>query len=496
MRVAKRLSEQKGIIKSAVLMGTEKNKELLADIGVTGTEILAATAHDLIVGAVAENSEALATVLDYPDRWFEPQAGFPGFGAARTLEEALALQPRSNLAVISVPGIYAGRETRRALERGLNVFLFSDNVPLEEERQLKEYARDHGLIVMGPDCGTAIIGGVGVGFANSVRQGSIGVIGATGTGIQEFTSLVHRSGSGISHAIGIGSRDLSDAIEGISFLSALESLEKDARTSLIVLLSKPPGREALSHAILKIRDCSKPVITCFLGIDRVFAEKEFPLIAFTLDEAARLAVQKTGGRPLPPFDIGSEEIQALLRKEEARMRPGQKFLRGIFAGGTFCFQAQQILRDAGISFVSNAPLDEKANRHDPLRSRWNCLMDMGADEFTSGRPHPMIDSRLRRERILAEAGDPDVGILLLDFVLGFNSSSDPAGDLAPAIIGAKSKAVQRGDYLSVIASVCGTEGDPQDMNEQVRTLEQAGAVVFRSSADAARFGASLLLKGK
>ncbi|MCJ7496197.1 MAG: hypothetical protein MUP68_18485, partial [Deltaproteobacteria bacterium] len=224
MRVAKRLSDQEGILQAAVLMGTEKNKGLLAEIEVSGAGISAATPNDLILAVKAESEQSLTTVLGKIDQWLSPDADRAGKSTIRTLDEAMARQPHSNLAVISVPGAYAAREAQKALECGLNVFLFSDNVPVESERSLKEYARERGLIVMGPDCGTAIIGGVGVGFANVVRRGPIGVIGASGTGIQEFTTLVHQAGSGISHAIGTGSRDLSDDVGGISMLSALDAL--------------------------------------------------------------------------------------------------------------------------------------------------------------------------------------------------------------------------------------------------------------------------------
>ena len=241
MRVAKRLSGQKGVLRVAALMATEKNKVLLAEIGIQGAEIATATPNDLVVAIQADNQQTVTAVLQNIDQWLCLEGESRATSEIRTLDEALARQPHSNLALISVPGEYAAREAKKALERGLNVFLFSDNVPLENERSLKEFARERGLIVMGPDCGTALIGGVGVGFANVVRPGSIGVIGASGTGIQEFTTLVHRAGSGISHAIGTGSRDLSDAIGGISSLSALEALESDRRTQVIAILSKPPG---------------------------------------------------------------------------------------------------------------------------------------------------------------------------------------------------------------------------------------------------------------
>jgi FdrA protein len=488
MRVAKRLSEQKGVLRAAALMATEKNKALLAEMGIGGAEISAATPNDLVVAIRGDSQQTVAAVLQNIDRWLCPEAGSGATSEVRTLEEAVARQPRSNLALISVPGEYAAREARKALEHGLNVFLFSDNVPLESERALKEFARERGLIVMGADCGTALIGGVGVGFANVVRPGSIGVIGASGTGIQEFTALVHRAGSGISHAIGTGSRDLSDAIGGISTRSALTALECNTQTQVIAILSKPPGPLALAHLVPRINQCPKPVVACFLGLKKDFLHPNTRLkVARTLEEAAALAVQiATGNRP-SAFTVDSPHIQGLILRERACMKPGQKYIRGIFAGGTFCYQAQQVLQEAGMVVHSNVPLEGNLKLPDPLQSLEHTLVDMGADEFTAGRPHPMIDSRLRRERIAAESQDPEVAILLLDFILGFNASPDPAGELARVIREAKQAVKKRSGSLSVVASVCGTEGDPQGLQRQTRLLEEEGVVVFPSSSQAALF---------
>jgi FdrA protein len=492
MRVAKRMSEQRGIVQVAALMGTEKNKDLLAEIGVTGAEISESKPSDLIVAIKAESQEALASVLENIDQWLNADLGSDRTSLITTLDEAMAVQPYSNLAVISVPGLYAAREAQKALEHGLNVFLFSDNVPLESEHSIKNYAREHGLIVMGPDCGTAIIGGVGIGFANSVRQGPIGIIGASGTGIQEFTTLVHHAGSGISHAIGTGSRDLSDVIGGISLLSGLDALESDTSTKVIAILSKPPGRLALSNLVSRIIRCQKPVITCFLGLKEESPHTEIRFrTAHTLEDAASLAVEIATGKPMPRFNPNSPEFQELIQAERTSKKPEQRYIRGLFAGGTFCYQAQQILQDAGIVVHSNAPLNRNLKLVDPMRSDKHTLVDMGADEFTVGRPHPMFDSRLRCERLLFEAQDPQMAILLLDFVLGFNSSSDPAGDLVPVVSEAKREVRKRGGSLSVVASVCGTEGDPQNLRQQMKLLVDAGVVVFPSSARAARFCALL-----
>ena len=495
MRVAKNLSQQEGVIQAAALMGTPKNKDLLREIGFLDPEAAAAASQDLIVAVKADSRAVLAAILENIDSWLQPPLESGSCVSVRTLEEARNRRPRSNLAVISIPGEYAGREARKALELGLNVFLFSDHVALEEEVSLKKLAREKGLIVMGPDCGTALIGGAGIGFANRVRRGPIGVIGASGTGIQEFTSLVHRAGSGISQAIGTGSRDFSDAVGGLSFLSALEGLEEDPGTEIIAILSKPPGKAALAALFPWISACRKPVITCFLGL----GERPWPNgIAFkearTLDEAASLAVQEVSGSAPSFLAFDSPRIEEWIQKERSAKNPTQKYLRGLFAGGTFCYQAQQVLKKHGIEVYSNAPLPGNPKLPDPFSSRNHTLVDMGADEFTDRRPHPMIDSRTRYDRILKEGEDRETAVLLLDIILGFNSSPDPAGDLAPAILAAKEKAARRGGSLSVIASVCGTDEDLQDLKRQIRLLEEAGALVLPSSAQAATAAALLAEK--
>jgi succinyl-CoA synthetase alpha subunit len=491
MRVARRISDQKGIRQAAALMGTQKNKSLLAAIGFDGAEGIAASPNDLILAIRAEDGQSLAAVLEKVKTWLHPESDSPVTSPARTLDEAISRVPGANLAVISVPGAHAAREARIALDRGLNVFLFSDNVSIESERELKELARERGLIVMGPDCGTALISGKGIGFANVVRRGPIGVVGASGTGIQEFTTLVHHAGSGISHAMGIGGRDLSDAIGGISLFSALDALESDPDTRVIAVISKPPGPKTLARILSRTRECRKPVVTCFLGLRDGTSQEGFAYrSARTLDEAATEAVRIATGC-FPSSAEKPVDLEKFIAREMEGKTREQKYIRGLFAGGTFCYQAQQILRDTGLSVCSNSPIEGNRPLSDPFRSMEHTLVDLGADEFTVGRPHPMIDSRLRCERILAEAQDPQTAVLLIDLILGYNASQDPAGELLPSLLAAKKAVEKRGGSLTLIASVCGTEVDSQRLSRQVERLEQAGAAVFLSASQAA-FHASRL----
>ncbi len=490
MRVSKRLTGQPGVEQAALVMGTPKNIQILAEAGYDGIDALGASSNDLVVSLRAESVEAARLLLDSLDQWLARDSSRPTAQTVRSIEQALTQQPASSLAVISVPGEFATREARQALQSGLNVFLFSDHVSMEDELSLKEMALEKGLLLMGPDCGTSIIGGVGLGFANAVRKGNIGVIGASGTGTQEATSLIHRWGSGISHAIGVGGRDLSDDIRAISTLQAMDALERDPNTSVILLVSKPPGAATIVRVNERIAACSKPVVTCYLGSQRG-ASPEIKNATTTrdLDDAATAAIRLAGGIRVDDDNAVSPES---VQKERTKLRANQTFVRGVFSGGTLCYQAQQVLRDGGLSVHSNEPVEKSMQLPDSSLSVEHTLVDMGADEFTEGKPHPMVDSTQRVQRILSEAQDPQVAVILLDCILGYVAADDPGGDIAPAILEAKRTARQRGDHLSVVVSVCGTELDNQGLDAQINLLEQAGAIVFTSAFQAARFALQLV----
>ena len=491
MRASKRLSEVHGVQQTAVLMGTEKNKKLLEEIGIGGPQVEAAQPNDLIVAVIAESPEVVQSVLGRLDEWLQASPATAGEVPLRTLDEGLARAPGANLAVISVPGAYAAREARKALEAGLHVFLFSDNVSVEDELALKQLARERGRLVMGPGCGTSLIAGKGLGFANAVRRGAIGAVGAAGTGLQEFTSLVHNLGGGISHAIGTGGRDLSDAIGGLTAFAALDALQADPLTHVVCVLSKPPGVEVRSRLLKRLAEFPKPVVACLLGADLGPQAARGNLhIAQTLDDAAEQVCRLA--EITARIEAAEMDAQAAADRERAAWAPEQKYLRGLFAGGSLCYQTQHILRAAGLKVHSNTPLHGEPALENPDRSREHTMVDMGDDYFTVGRPHPMIDGTQRAQRIRAEARDPQVRLLLLDIVLGYNAARDPVGDLLDAIGEARQAAAQRGGALTVVASICGTALDPQDMALQARLLREAGAIVFPSNARAAQFCVQLL----
>jgi FdrA protein len=493
MGISKRLSDLPGVQQNVVLMGSEANKGLISSIGIHDAQIDSAQPNDLVVAVIADTPQRVSDVFGKLDEYLLGGVQPATTPNPHSLEEGLAQKPNANLAVISIPGEYAAREARKALEAGLNIFLFSDNVSIEDELALKQFASGKDLLVMGPDCGTSLIGGVGLGFANVVRKGFIGAIGAAGTGLQEFTSLVHNSGFGISHAIGTGGHDLSDRIGGLTTFAGLEALEADSQTKVIVVISKPPGAKTLARLIERFGACPKPVVGCFLGTHpETGSTVAVYQRASTIDEAVQLAIKSVGGETGSSDSSFTPEELEWITREKAAWGPGQKYLRGLFAGGTFCFQSQQILRESHIVVHSNAPLDSKDALPDSNHSVGHSLVDMGADEFTLGKPHPMIDGTLRRHRIQTEARDPQIAILLLDFILGYNASMDPVGELMDAILDAQLIAKERGGKLTVVASICGTDRDPQDFKLQTKMLKEAGVIVFPSNARAAFFCCKLL----
>jgi succinyl-CoA synthetase alpha subunit len=486
MGVNSRLSKTAGVRQTAVLMGSEKNKALLEDLGIRAPAIDAAGANDLVIAVVADDEGSIRSALEGVDAALLAVEATSIPSGVRTLQDGLRLQPDANLAVLTIPGEYVYPEARKAIEAGLHLFIFSSNVPLEQERELKQLAGSRGLLVMGPDCGTSILGGVGIGFANAVRRGTIGVIGPSGTGLQEFTCQIHHAGGGISHAIGTGSHDLSNDIGGATTLMALEAFERDPSTQVIAIVAKPAGDRTLGVLASRLQACTKPVVACLLG-----RSGREPGVAFewmpTIDAAAQAAVAlctapATRAAPAPTIADPGLSLQA-----SARRSPRQRFLRGLFAGGTLCYQSQQILRQAGLKVFSNAPLSDDGRLLDPAQSVGHTLIDMGDDEHTRGRLHPMIDGTLRAQRVLAESVDPEVAILLLDFILGANAAQDPVGDLVGAIVEGRQRRPKEAGDLTVVASICGTEEDPQNLSRQSEALIEAGVHVFWSNARATDF---------
>jgi len=486
MRVGKEMAGLKGVADAAVVMGTKSNKAILNSSGLLAAKFEDAGDTDLLVAVKAETQGAVDTALALVDGLLKQavkRTGASGEVRPTSLEGALDMMPDANLALISVAGRYAGDEAMRALKNGLHVMLFSDNVPLEKEIELKRFAQKKGLLVMGPDCGTAIINGVPLAFANVVNRGDIGIVAAAGTGLQEVSCIISNEGAGISQAIGTGGRDVKKEVGGIMFIEGLKALAKDKTTRVILLVSKPPHRQVLNRLTRLIKTIRKPVVSMFIGADTKDGAPP------TLEEAALMAVALARGKKVDEVArrlmARDAELRRIAQREAAKRKTGRKFVRGLFSGGTFCAEAQILFSRMISGVYSNAPAGKAKQLKNSLTSQKNTVIDLGEDEFTVGRPHPMIDYTLRNRRILEEAQDPETAVILLDVVLGYGSHPDPAAELSGVIRQARKK-------IAVVCSITGTDKDPQNRGRVESALRRAGAIVLPSNAAACTLAGNIV----
>ena len=495
MTVSAKVMAVPGIEAASVVMASATNVENLAQAGLGKFDV---RPNDLVV-AVSGTEGACAEALAQADDLLSASAVGGGDEEASaaapltSIQMAVAKDPALNLALVSVPGDYAAAEAMKALRLGLDVMVFSDNVSPEAELALKECARDRDLMVMGPDCGTSIVNGIPLGFANVVRRGPVGVVGASGTGTQEVTVRIHQVGSGVSQALGTGGHDLAESIGGISMLHGLAALDADPATSVIVLVSKPPAKDVAARVLAAAEASAKPVVVIFLGADPASITRNGVYGAAYLAQAADMAAALARGEEPSTGDITlSNEMRRTIHDLAHAMAPTQQYVRGIFSGGTFCFEAQLVHQARGIGANSNTPTSGNTALTDIRTSKENTIIDMGDDEFTQGRPHPMIDPSLRDARIRDEVADPTTAVVLFDVVLGYGSADDPTAGLLGVIGSAKAKARAAGRTVAFIGYVCGTDLDPQDRGKVVAGLKSAGVLVASSNAEAAVWSAALI----
>lgn len=486
MQLQRSLTELSGVVDAGVVMGTQANKELLAQSNLLDSQVEAAGADDMVIVIRAEDEDSAQAALDGVDDLLTARRS-TGLGEEyrpKSLESAAKQMPDAQWVLISVPGRYAAGVARQALDLDKHVFLYSDNVTMMDEMQLKRTAAVKGLLVMGPDCGTAIVNGVGLGFANSVRYGPIGLVAASGTGLQQVSSRIHQFGGGLTHALGTGGRDLSENVGAVTARQGLDLLRRDAQTEVIVLISKPPSKKVADTLVGASRRAGKPVVVNFIGYSTSSHQVDNVHFATTFDEAAMLAVK---------LSSPANEKTTSLEIDPNHFSKDQRYLRGLFSGGTLAYETLLILSNYPPVVYSNVPLDKKYLLEDSLVSQENTVIDLGEDEFTVGRLHPMMDNDLRIRRLELEASDPQVAVILLDVVLGYGAHLDPAGELAPAIAKAKSTAKSSGRHLEVVTVLCGTDQDPQGFDEQASQLKSAGAKVFSSNDEAARYAGHLIM---
>lgn len=487
--VSRDVRATEGVSDALVAMATELNLDVLDDLGFDRTTVADATPNDLIIALRADDDAGVASALAAVERSLAASSkgsvSAGGFATppSRTLGAA-ARRGEVNLALISVPGDNAFTEAMDALRAGLHVMIFSDNVSVAHEVALKDEARRRGLLVMGPDCGTAVVGGVGLGFANVVRPGPVGIVAASGTGAQQLCCLLAVADVGVTHVLGVGGRDLSAEVGGAATLDALAALDRDPATELIVILSKPPDPDVADRVRKVAAALSTPTVVGFVGQ----GERDLTAIAdAVIEELGPAARSERPARPVwdpEPSAIASSQVTTAM---------STAWIRGLFSGGTLCDEAMVIVSEALDQPVhSNIPLDPVWTLDDDHDAEGHLMIDLGEDEMTRGRPHPMIDHSLRVARIEREAAAGHDIVLLLDVVLGHGADDDPAAVLAPAVAAAHLTAAEHGSRLATVVSLCGTPDDPQGLHRQAQAFADAGATVHLSNADAARAAVKMI----
>lgn len=508
LEIAQELMGLDGIQDAAVVMGTPANKGILTNADLLTQEADAASPDDLVIAVRTETSEQAETALVHAAEALkasrapkdEAESGAP---SPRTVTAAAQRMEGANVTLISVAGQYAAGVAREALDNQMHVFLFSDNVTVEDEIALKKLGRKRGLLVMGPDAGTAIINGVALGFANQVlatppTPGGVGIVAASGTGCQAVTCELARRGVGITQAIGTGGRDLSSAVGGIMMLEGLKALQADPTTKVLLLVSKPPSPEVAAKVLKQLTKSDKPAVVCFLGGKKKPVKAAGGIAAKTLERAAVVAAELAQGADpkaaLKSIKKRNKELKKQALALRAGLQPSQRYFRGLFSGGTFCYETQLILNKMldGETILSNAPVDKANRMADSNVSQGHTVVDLGEDEFTVGRLHPMLDPTLRNRRIIQEARDPETAVIYLDIVLGYGVHPNPAGAAVEAIREAQQILNEEGRQVIFLAHVCGTAGDPQNGPAQEEILREAGVVVLPTNAAATRLAGYIL----
>ena len=490
MAASRAMYQASGVEWAAAVMGTPANVEVLVAEGFDRADLDEVGANDVVLAVRAGSSEECDEAFRAADAALSEEGGEdrPGRSRAtladhrpRTLEEASSFLSRANLAIVSVPGPYAALEAHKALSDGLHVLLFSDNVPVADEVELKTRAEDMGLLVMGPGAGTAMLGGVGLGFANVVRRGSVGIAAAAGTGAQEVMSLLDRWGAGVSQVVGVGGRDLSHEVGGRMMRLALNALQDDPATEVLVVVSKPPDPEVAGALLAGLGD-RMPAVVALIGLEEQLPAGQGTILCSTMEEAV-LATLALLGLSCPDPAAG---LASLLAGAHQRLSPERRAIRGLFSGGTLCYESLTILARRLGPIYSNTPLKKAWGLPAPAGS--HICLDLGEEEYTRGRPHPMIDPEPRAEQLIKEGTDPATAVILIDVVLGYGSHPDPASILAPACAEVTSRAAGP----AVVAYVLGTERDPQDYARQRQLLQEAGCLLAPTGATAARMAAALV----
>ncbi|MFD1065050.1 acyl-CoA synthetase FdrA [Oceanobacillus locisalsi] len=482
MLLSNKLSAMDGVNKVSIMMGTPANKDIFKSSGLGTDELEKANPNDIVIVVDTDQEEKASEVEAEVDAELKGDSSSQEASKdqeALNWKRAMELANDPNLALISIPGQYAALEAENALNEGLHAFIFSDNVPKEDEVRLKQKANEKGLLVMGPDCGTGIIHGLPLAFTNVVNEGDIGVVGASGTGIQEVTTIIDRYGKGVTNAIGTGGRDLSTEVGAITMLDSIKALNQDPKVNVITVISKPPAEEVQQKVLNVLRNIDKPVVTLFLG-DKPSYQEENIYHAYTLEETAVVSVQLSNGDK-PNFE------PKIVEDANVSLKDSQVGIKGYYSGGTLASEAAMLLKEA---FQDEVP-EEKKEAY-ILKTDHHEIIDLGDDMYTQGRPHPMIDPEKRIEMLETSGNDPETAVIMLDNVIGYGSHDDMANELAPTIKRVLDSAKEDGRELAVLATVVGTEQDPQGYQKQIDTLKESGAILCETNDQMVRTAINLV----
>ena len=484
MLLTNEISAIEGVNKVSIMMGTPANKDIFASSGLRTEELEVASANDMAIVIDAESDEVVEKVLVEVEEFLASQSSGAGGGETektiRSWEAALKELPEANLAIVSVPGVYAASVANRALDENLNVFIFSDNMEENDELKLKEKAREKGLLCMGPDSGTGVINSVPIAFTNNINPGRIGIVGASGTGIQEVTTIIDRLGEGVTNAIGTGGRDLSETVGGITMLSAIATLAEDDNTDVITIISKPPAESVRNKIMNYIRTIDKPIVTMFLGEKPEYHEKNL-YHAYTLEEAARISVDLLKKQEVKPFQ-GDTSIKA--EKVEEGLT-----IKAFYSGGTLAGEAAMLINESVYADAEMKTEEGYMFKRDGFE-----VIDLGDDKYTQGKPHPMIDPTVRVEFMEKAMEDKSTSVILFDLVLGYGSHEDMANALAPSIEKLKVQAKAENRKVHFVTTVCGTNKDPQNYANQKKIMEESGVIVCDTNNSAVEKALSLIAK--
>ncbi len=483
------LVEQDGIVAGYVGVGNDPFKDTVTSSGLNSPDLKEATGNDLVIIAEAAHKAAFDAAAAAVYASFEVETSAQVEESFVSTKAAVQKHPEINLCSVSVPGEYAYTEVKKALNAGLHCVVFSNNVPLNQEREMKLLAREKGLLCMGPDCGVANINGAALVLSSINNRGPFGIVGASGTGIQHVAAIMHEAGSGVSQTIGTGGNDCKDAVGGIMMLMGIDAMEADPETKYIALISRKPGDTVLPKLLERIKTCKKPVVALFMGCDREVVEASGAIYASSLDDCAIQCLKLIG----IDYPLATEEDLVKIASEEVKKyAPEQKYLRGLYTGGTYMDEAANAMIPRIGTIWSNCPIQPEWKLEDSYVSKDNSCVDYGEEEFTLGRPHPAIDPSIRKPAILREAMDPEVAVIVLDFILTPPGHMDPTGYVLDDVKMAQQVAEAEGRHLTFIASVLGTTADLQDKNKQERQLREAGVIVCQTNYRAAVLASEII----